>query len=72
VGIQNEAFLRELKCDDASSRTDLEAEVSDRLIRKKNYMASTRIATAMMSEDVVSTELMKRSMSSLYPEGDAA
>jgi hypothetical protein len=66
------AFLRELGCADALTRADLEAEVSDRLIRKKNDTAYARIAIAMLSEDVVSTELVKRSMSTVYPEGDAA
>jgi hypothetical protein len=69
---QMRAFLRELGCAEALSRTDLEAEVSDRLIQKKNDTAYARIAIAIMSEDSVSAELIKRSVSSVYPEGDAA
>jgi hypothetical protein len=44
---QMRAFLRELGCTEALSRADLEAEVSDRLIRKKNDTAYSRIAIAI-------------------------
>jgi hypothetical protein len=69
---QMRAFLRELGCTEALSRADLEAEVSDRLMRKKNDTAYARIAIAIMSDDSVSAELIKRSVSQVYPEGDAA
>jgi hypothetical protein len=39
----------------------LEAEVSYRLILKKNVTVYGRIAIAKMSEDVVSTEFVERS-----------
>jgi hypothetical protein len=70
--IQMRAFLRELGCAEALRRTDLEAEVGDRLIRKKNDTAYARIAIPIMSDDSVNAELIKRSVSSVYPEGDAA
>jgi hypothetical protein len=65
-------FQRELGCANAIKRTDLEDEVTDRLVREKNYTAYARIAIAMMPEDVVSTELEKRLVSSVYPQGDPA
>jgi hypothetical protein len=60
---QMRAILRELGCAEALSRTDLKAELSDRLIRKRNDTAYARIATALMSEDSVCAELIKRSVS---------
>jgi hypothetical protein len=65
-------FQRELGCANALKRTDLEDEGTDRLVRKKNDTAYARIAIAMMPEDVASTELEKRLVSSVHPQGDAA
>jgi gag-polypeptide of LTR copia-type/Zinc knuckle len=65
------AFLRELGCADALDRSDLSAAVTDTNERKKNDMAYSRIAMAMGMEDIVSSNLIKRATSSVYPDGDA-
>jgi hypothetical protein len=64
------AFLREIGCADALVRSDLDAEISDMKVRKRNDTAFARIAMAV--EDVVSDELVKRSTSDVYPDGDAS
>jgi hypothetical protein len=47
-----------------------DAEISDMKVRKRNDTAFARIAMAV--EEVVSGELVKRSKSDVYPDGDAA
>jgi choline dehydrogenase-like flavoprotein len=66
------AFLKELGYSEAVSRTDIEAAVLDDDSTKKNDIAYARIAMAMMMEDPHHSELVRRSVSLVYPEGDAA
>jgi hypothetical protein len=66
------SFLREPGCADALARVDMRAEVTDEKVKCRNNMANARIAMAMTMEDVVSSELVKTLVSSVYPDGDAA
>jgi hypothetical protein len=66
------AFLRELGCAAVLTRANMLADVKDDDERKKNDKAYSRIAMAMSMKDVVSSQIVKRSTSIVYPDGDAA
>jgi hypothetical protein len=59
------AFLRELGCADSLDRPDINRSVADFDERKKNDMAYSRIALAMSMEDIVSSNLVRRSITPL-------
>jgi hypothetical protein len=65
------AFLRELGCAAVLTRANMLADVKDDDERKKNDKAYSRIAMAMRMKDVVSSQIVKRSTSIVYPDGDA-
>jgi hypothetical protein len=66
------AFLRELGCADVLTRKDMRAEVTDLDEQIRNHKAYSRIAMAMGMDDVVSSQIVKRAVSKVYPDGDAA
>jgi hypothetical protein len=66
------AFLREIGCADSLDRPDMNSSVSDPDERKRNDRAYSRIALAMNMDDIVSSNLVRRSISATYPDGDAA
>jgi hypothetical protein len=66
------AFLRELGCAEALFRSDMQAKVTDDDTIKLNHRAYSRLAMAMDMDDLVSSQIVKRSISKVYPEGDAA
>jgi hypothetical protein len=66
------AFLRELGCADGLVRAYMKAAVTDDDTRMMNHKANSRIAMAMGMDDMVSSQMVKRAVSKVYPEGDAA
>jgi hypothetical protein len=66
------AFLREIGCANVLTRSDMRADVTNVDERQLNHKEYSRIAMAMGMDDVVSSQIVKRAVSEVYPDGDAA
>jgi hypothetical protein len=66
------AYLREIGCAASLFRSNMLIDVNDENERKKNDKAYSRLAMAMKMDDVVGSQIVKRSVSTVYPDGDAA
>jgi hypothetical protein len=72
VGIQNKGILREIGCANVLTRSDMRANGTNIDESQLNHLAYSRIAMAMGMADVVSCQIVKRAVSKVYPDGDAA
>jgi hypothetical protein len=61
------AYLREIGCATPLFRSNMLAAVNDEDERKKNYKAYSRLVMAMKMDDVVGSQIVKRSRQPRVP-----